>query len=128
MTKKLQQLKEAYTKACNDYLNELCKMWEMDASSYGWWVGDEVGETWCYEDDIYIGMSDIIYAVENKIPKHVYRDYLEYTAKCLRYNFPRPTFQAFAKGCPLIPQERFDRLEALQKDLDDYAKETRKLF
>jgi len=125
-------LKVQWEQACNAYLLELSKMWELDydltPNGYGYWIADIVGDVYDYGGMITINMQDIIFCVENDVSKDTYFEYTEYCLKCSEYNFPHPTFQAFAKGCPLIPQERFDRLEALQKDLDDYAKETRKLF
>ena len=36
------QLKEQWQQACNGFLVELLRMWELDAH-YGYWIGDETG-------------------------------------------------------------------------------------
>ena len=65
-------LKEQYEKACNGYLVELLRMWELDAY-YGYWIGQEIGGVYDYGGGMFtIGMNDIIYCVEHDIGREQY--------------------------------------------------------
>ena len=59
-------LKEQYEKACNGYLVELLRMWELDAH-YGYWDFDQPGTIYHYGETHDLSMEDIIYIVENDI-------------------------------------------------------------
>lgn len=121
----LRFLKQEYEKGVNGYLVALHNLWETDPY-YGFWVGDKVGELYCYGDDIYINMDNIIYVVENNISMEFYYEYTEYCLKCSEYNFEIPKLPAYHKGCPLVPQETFDKLDALKRDLNECVEETKK--
>ena len=60
------QLKENYENACNGYLVELLRMWELDAC-YGYWNSDQPGTIYHYAETHNLTMEDIIYIVENDI-------------------------------------------------------------
>lgn len=112
-------LKEQYEIACNAYVAALAKMWEWDITSdYGFWVANEVGGVYCYGEMYSMGIEDIIYCVENDIEDDDYLEYVEYYTKCCEYNFHKLSLDAWHKKAPRIPQETFDRLDALKKDLD----------
>ena len=54
-------LKDQWEQACNGYLVELLRMWELDAH-YGCWIGDDVGGVYDYGDGmVTISMDNIIY-------------------------------------------------------------------
>ena len=55
--------------ACNGYLNELLRMWELDAH-YGYWNSDEPGTIYHYGETHNLAMEDIIYIVENDIEEN----------------------------------------------------------
>ena len=55
-------LKEQYEKACNGYLVELLRMWELDAH-YGYWNSDQPGTIYHYGEMHNLTMEEIIYIV-----------------------------------------------------------------
>ena len=72
------QLKEQWQKACNGFLVELLRMWELDAY-YGYWICDEVGGVYDYGDGMFtISMDDIIYCVLGDITREQYIEWQEY--------------------------------------------------
>ena len=113
-----QSLKEQWEKACNGYLVELLRMWELDAH-YGYWIGDEVGGVYDYGDGMFtINMDDIIYCVENDVTRKTFDEWSEYICDAAEFHFDMPNLRSWCNGCPRTPQEVFERLRGLKADLD----------
>ena len=109
-------LRENYEKACNDYVQALLNLWDLDGY-YGYFIGNEVGGVYDYGDGIFtIGMQDIVYCVENGVTEKEYEELLEYCCKCAEYNLPTMNLNAWHKGAP---RHDFTKLDTLKKDLDD---------
>ena len=112
-------LKDQWNKACNDYLAELARIWEWDElNEYGYWI-DGVGSVFCYGDLYHVDMDDIIYCVEHDVTSKEYLEHADYWLKCDEYNFNKLSLKAWHDGAPRIPQEVFDKLDALKKNLKD---------
>lgn len=71
-------LKERYQKACNAYLRELLRMWELD-ERYGYWNSDQPGTIYHYGETHNLSMEDIIYIVENDIEEDEVLAWEDYT-------------------------------------------------
>jgi len=113
-------LKENYEKACNDYVQALLNLWDLDGY-YGSWIGEDIGGVYDYGDGIFtIGMQDIVYCVENGVTEEEYEEMLEYCVKCHEYNLSTMNLNAWHKGAP---RHDFTKLDALKKDLDDAIEE-----
>ena len=113
---KAKQLRTAYEKACNDYLSELLKMWELDGH-YGYWIADEVGGVYDYDGGFTINMDDIIYCVENGVTERQYYEWQEYICDASEFGFDLPNLKSWMHGCPRTPQETFDKLRAMKRDI-----------
>ena len=109
-------LRENYDKACNGYLCELLRMWELDAH-YGYWNSDEPGTIYHYGETHNLTMEDIIYIVENDIEEDEVLAWEDYTLNAYEFGFSMPNLQAWHRGCPRTPLEVFDRLFELKADL-----------
>ena len=120
--KKTEQLRTAYEKACNDYLGELLKMWELDGY-YGYWIGDEVGGVYDYDGCFTINMDDIIYCVENGVTERQYYEWQDYICDASEFGFDTPNLKSWMHGCPRTPQETFEKLRALKRDLAEAVEE-----
>lgn len=117
------QLKKQWAKACNGYLAELLRMWELDAY-YAYWIGDEVGGVLDYGGGAFtIGMDDIIYCVEHDVTEEEYREWSDYCVEASEFGFTTPNLKSWHMGCPRTPQETFDRLRKLKADLDKAIEE-----
>ena len=116
------QLKEQWKKACNGYLRELLRMWELDAH-YGYWNSDQPGTIYHYGETHNLGMDDIIYIVENDIEENEVLAWEDYCLDAYEFKFITPKLQAWHMGCPRTPQETFERLRALKADLDKAVEE-----
>lgn len=119
-------LRQDYEKAVNGYLNELLRMWELDAH-YGYWIGDEVGGLYDYGDGSFdINIQDIIYCVENDVTREQYDEWQEYICDAAEFNFPMPNLRSWMRGCPRTPPEAFEKLRKLKQDLNDAVEEEKK--
>ena len=117
------QLKEQWEKACNGYLVELLRMWELDAH-YGYWIGEETGSVYDYSDGmITISMDDIIYCVEHDMTREQYDEWQEYIIDATEFGFDTPNLKSWMRGCPRVSHEAFERLRKLKADLNDAIKE-----
>ena len=123
----IRHLKEQWEAACNGYLLELLNMWDCD-SYYGYWVADNVGGLYCYGDDIAINMSEIILCVEKGISMDDYRKYVDYCSKCSEYGFNIVSLEAYHLCCPTVPQETFDKLDAMKANLQKAIEEEKAKF
>jgi len=110
------RIKENWEVACNSYLLELCNMWDLDPAN-GWFVGDEVGDVWCYGDNIFIGFDDMRYVVENDVSYETYQDWQEYCVWATEFNQDTPNLNAWCKGCPRVDEETQKKLSAMKSDL-----------
>ena len=116
------QLKEQWKKACNGYLCELLRMWELDAH-YGYWDFDQPGTIYHYGETHDLSMEDIIYIVENDIEENEVLAWEDYLLDALEFKFNTPNLRAWHKGCPRTPPETFERLRALKADLSKAVEE-----
>ena len=116
-------LRAAYDKACNDYVKELLRMWELD-DIYGYWNSNDVGTIYHLGEMHNFNMQEIIYIVENNITEDEVLQWEGYCLDAMEFEFPRPNLWSWHKGCPLVKQEVFDKLrkmkEALNKEIEKY--------
>lgn len=112
-----QKLKEQWKQACNGFLVELLRMWELDAH-YGYWNSDRPGTVYHYGETHNLSMDDIIYIVENDIEENEVLAWEDYCLNAYEFKFSTPNLRAWHMGCPRTPQETFERLRQLKADLD----------
>ena len=118
-----QQLKEQWKKACKGFLDELLRMWELDAY-YGYWIGNEDGTLYDYGDGMFtISMDDIIYCVLGDITHEQYMEWQEYCCDAAEFGFDTPNLRSWIMGRPRTSKETFDKLRSLKKDLADAVEE-----
>ncbi len=118
-----QQLKEQWKKACKGFLDELLRMWELDAH-YGYWIGDEDGTLYDYGDGMFtINMDDIIYCVLVDITREQYMEWQEYICDASEFGFDTPNLRSWIRGCPRTSKETFDTLRMLKQRLQDVVEE-----
>ena len=122
----LQTLRENYEKACNEYINTLLNLWELNTTD-GWWVG-EVGSIYCHEANVSMNMEEIIYCIEHSVSLNTYYQFIDYTEKCDEYNFNHLSLKSCCEGVPRVPQETIDRRDALKQELNKCIDDTKSKF
>ena len=116
-------LKEQWEKACNGYLVELLRMWELDAH-YGYWIGGEEGSVYDYGDGMFtIGIDDMIYCVDCDVTREQYIEWQEYFCDATEFGFDTPNLRSWIRGCPRTSKETFDTLRMLKQRLQDAVEE-----
>ena len=129
----LAQLEENYEQACNAWVMELERMWEIDGRE-GHWIGDEAGGVYDLVGEMQLGLQDIKYIVRNGITYDQASDWQEYVSWISdyeEYGYETPTLREYVEYLvPLLDEdarERIDkaraRLELLKDDLVRLCKE-----
>lgn len=119
-------LRKQYETACNGYLRELLRMWELKGH-YGFWIGDEVGGVYDYGDGtIDISMENIIYCVENDVTREQYDEWQQYVCDAAEFRLPTPNLKSWMHGCPRTPPETIKHLQTLKQQLWEEVENVRK--
>ena len=122
------ELKGQWKLACNGYLVELLRMWELDAY-YGYWIGEEIGGVCDYGGGMFtIGMDDIIYCVEHDIGREQYIEWQEYCCDASEFGFDMPNLKSWMMGCPRTPTEVFEKLRKMKAELNEAIKAEKEKF
>jgi hypothetical protein len=113
------QLKEDWKQACNGFLVELLRMWELDGH-YGYWIGNEEGSLYDYGDGMFtINMDDIIYCVLGDITSEQYIEWQEYVCEAAEFGFDTPNLRSWIRGCPRTSKATFDTLRMMKQGLQE---------
>lgn len=111
--------KEYFVKGCNEYLRLFCEKHDYDyEEAKESWVANCVGDVTCV-GDIFVGMQTIITDIEMDAPEEEFLKWYDYNLVANEFGFTTPNFESWLRGCPRVPQESFDKLEALKKDLEN---------
>ena len=109
---KKENLKRNYEKACNDYLQYFCKVYEFYYDPY-YWVGGQVGTIVCV-DDYYFSLDDIIFCVENEVIKKELLEWYDYCVEAGGLGFPMINLSSWVKGAPRKSEEELEKVRILQ--------------
>jgi hypothetical protein len=117
------KLRKDWEQACNAYVNELLRMWELD-SCHGFWIGEDVGGIYDYGCGMFtIVIDDIIYCVENGVTRRQYIGWQEYCCDAAEFGFDQPNLKAWMHGCPRTSEKMFKMLRKLKANLDAAIRE-----
>ena len=114
------ELKEGYETMCNNYRDELLRMWELDAH-YGYWNSDQPGTIYHYGEVHNLTMEEIVYIVDNDIEEAEVTVWEDYTLDALEFGFDVPNLMAWHRGCPRVSIVTFDRLRQMKSDLEKFV-------
>ena len=116
------KLRKDYEQACNGYLCELLRMWELDAY-YGYWIGEEIGGVYDYGGGmITISMDNIIYCVENDVTQEQDMEWQDYNSEAYEFGFDTPNLKSWMMGCPRTSPEVFEKLRKMKAELNEAIK------
>jgi hypothetical protein len=121
-------LRQDFEKAVDAYVDALLYMWsdyDNDDPSftpiYGYWVGDDKSGVYCYGDDTFINLSDIILCVEKDVSYNDYMEWVDYCTQAREFGFDEPNLRSWLNGCPRVPQETFDKLQNMKENLESFV-------
>ena len=113
-----EKLKNDLRQAIKAYTKALCQQWEWD-SYYGYWAADDCTGVYCYGEDYYISLSDLVYIVDNSIELNTFSEWYDYTVFCSEYGLNTPNLRSWVMGCPRMSKEEQDKLAAMRKELNE---------
>jgi len=116
------KLHEQWKQACNGYLTELLRMWELDAH-YGYWNSDQPGTIYHYAETHNLTMEEIIYIVDNDIEEDNVLAWEDYLLDAHEFGFSIPNLRSWHCGCPRVEPAVFERLRAMRADVDNAIRE-----
>lgn len=122
-----QTLKENYENACNAYVKELEKMWDLGEDS-GWWAADEVGGVYCFLDTEALRMDELITCVEKKVSMDEYFKWSGYNDFARDFNQNQISLESWLKGCPRLSDKEIAHLKKLRKEFDDAVNSYKEKF
>ena len=114
------ELKEGYETMCNNYRDELLRMWELDAH-YGYWNSDEPGTIYHYGEVHNLTMEEIVYIVDNDIEEEEVMVWEDYMLDAVEFGFDTPNLMAWHRGCPRVPIETYKRLRQMKASLEKFV-------
>lgn len=118
-----EKAKEYFVKGCNEYLRLFCEKHDFDyEDAKDSWVANCVGDITCV-GDFFVNMQTIITDIEMDAPEEEFLKWYDYNLVANEFGFTTPNFESWLRGCPRVPQETFDKLEAYKKHLEDAIKE-----
>ena len=114
--------KEYFVKGCNEYLRLFCEKHDYDyEEAKESWVANCVGDVTCV-GDIFVGMQTIIADIEMDAPEEEFIKWYDYNLVAHEFGFTTPNFESWLRGCSIVSEETFKKLQGLKNDLDDAIK------
>jgi hypothetical protein len=110
----VEKLKLDYEKVASQYVKALENMWEI---SEGYWVGNEVGGLYCFNDTGALNYGDLVFIVNNSVPFETYLEWEDYNTKANDFGFSYINLKSWIQGCPRVPEETFNRLYKMKQEL-----------
>lgn len=117
----MSSLKYRYENACNAYLSKFCS--NTGLSNDGWVVREAGGVA--LVGDYFIGMQDLISAVESKIGIDEFLEWYDY---CLIVSDGSPNLRSWLAGCPRKSEEELEQIEATRKRIMELEGELEKML
>ncbi len=116
--KQVNQLRNNFDKAVDEYVAALLKMYEWDGR-YGYWIADDNTGVYAYGDYHFIALADIIYIVDNSVPLDTFEEWDEYCLWAHKFSQTIPNLPSWVKGCPRLSKDERMHLEKLKDDLKE---------
>lgn len=126
MSERNTNLKQNFDDAVDAYVKELLAMWsDYDTEdpaftpNYGYWVGDDKSGVYCYGDDTFINLPDLIFCVGHHVKYDTFRRWHDYCVEAAEWGFDIPNLKSWVAGCPRVPDETFEKLRGRKEQLED---------
>lgn len=123
MNTAVKKLQYDYKKACDAYLHRFCELIEMDRHYADWVDVGGIAEI----GDYYVGMQDIITAVEKNVGYEQFIKWYDYTLRCDAVNLTHCNLHSWLHNCPVYSDEQITRLENACKALNEAKAEFKRV-
>ncbi|MCR4847377.1 MAG: hypothetical protein K5920_00800 [Bacteroidales bacterium] len=112
-----ENLRRAYDKACNDYLQAFCKLYELDFGADAW-VGGDVG-TVAMVGDYFFNFDDIRLCVDNGVKWKDLIEWYDYCAEALPLGLNGINLKSWLAGAPRSSKETIEKIKEIRRELDE---------
>ena len=112
------RLQKQWETACNGYLKELLRMWELD-EYYGYWNSDAPGTIYHYGETHNLSMDDIIYCVEHDVEEDTVLEWEDYILDAHEFGFAVPNLPEWCRGCPRTDPMMFEWLRGMRTEINN---------
>ena len=120
-----------YELACNAWVMMLARLWDLGDITRGYWVGDETGGVFAFNEELMLNMRDIRYAVKNDVSFDQACDWQDYSSWIAEYEecgYRVPTLQEYVEArVPLLGDEARQRIDAKRKEIEEMQDELGRL-
>lgn len=122
MAENLEQMRQNFETAVADYVAALLEQFDWVAT-YGYWVADDCTGIYCYGDEYFINLSDIVYIVDHGVTFETFATWYEYSNNAHEFGLTHINLQSWCMGCPHASEEEIEHLRKLKQDFFDAVKE-----
>ncbi len=105
--KEILDLSRRYDDICDEYVSRLNEMWDF---SCGFWVSDERGGLYCFNDEYSITMEDLRFCVDNGVSYEEFVEWFEYECFIAEYGGNRINLMHWHMGNHGIPKDKRDQV------------------
>ena len=123
-----EKLRMVFDETADKYVELLLDLWSNHvkddpafAPHYGWWADNDRTGIYCYDDDFFINLSDIIYCVENEVHYSEFREWQDYCTDAMEFGFDIINLKSWHLGAPRVSKDVIKNLKKMKQDLNDYA-------
>lgn len=121
----MNNLKQAYEQAVNNYLMAFCHKHEFDyTDAKNSWVGNDVGGIVCVAD-YYVNLDTIRTDIDRDAPVDEFVKWYDYTLRIgmIDINAPMPNYDSWLMGCPRLSDEQISKWEELHRKTEESKEE-----
>lgn len=121
------ELRQNFEKAVSAYLSAFLKQMGFDAC-YGHWVGNDVTDAYCYGDDLFLSLSDIILCVDEKIMDEELYEWWYYNDWAADIGQSRINLRSWHRGYRGIPRKTMNKLSKMKQDFEEACAKAKENF
>ena len=122
----LRQIESNYEKACNAWVVELARIWDINCRA-GYWIGGEPGGVYDLNGEWTLGMQDIKYIVRNGITYEqasAWQEYVSMVSEYEKYGYEIPSLREYVEyRVPLLDSESQQRIVAKHRQIEEMKDE-----
>lgn len=120
-------IRKNFERAVSDYVAALLEKFGWDAY-YGSWVADDCTGVYCYADEYFFNLGDIVYIVDNNVSLETYEEWCEYCAWAQEFRQTSPNLRSWVSGCPRASKQEMESLRKLKQGFEDTIKEYKERY
>lgn len=116
---KIEKAREMYERACNEYVQAFCNIFDFEYDEDCWVAGD-VGGVACLGDYFFHFLEEIKYCVDNNITDcNELLEWYDYCIDAHALGIAVPNFRSWHDGFPRMSREKMDKINELHRQIEE---------